>query len=120
MRWVNGGHNAPLIRRASGAFEELEATGTILGIMPGFKYREGEARTLEEGDLLLLYTDGVTEARNPGDELFGVDRLKEALDGLADRAPADVIEGVRATLREWTGDGRNDDDITMVVVKRET
>ncbi len=119
LEWCNAGHNAPLLHRAgSGETVELKATGRILGILPDAGYRAGAPLGLAQGDVLLLYTDGATEARRKDGELFGEARLGAALASAAGREPKEILAQVRAALREWTGDAANDDDLTMVVVKR--
>ncbi|MHC4449506.1 MAG: PP2C family protein-serine/threonine phosphatase [Planctomycetota bacterium] len=115
--WSNGGHNPPLLRRADGRVEELRATDPLIGILAGHAYRPGEPFTMEPEDALLLYTDGVTEARDADDDMFEMDRLRDAL--LAATGDAvDTIHSIRAVVREWTGDRAIDDDVTMMVVKR--
>ena len=116
VEWCNAGHNPPLVHRG-GEGTWLKATGRILGILAGADYRAGEPFTLEPGNVMLLYTDGVTEARR-GDELFGAERLAEALRGAGDEEPARILEHLRAAIDDWTGGAANDDDLTMVVVKR--
>ena len=119
MEWCNAGHNPPLLYRAgSGEIVELEATGRILGILPDAAYRAGEALSLETGDVLLLYTDGVTEARSPGKDLFGEDRLKESLKKGAGGVPEEVLASIRGDVRTWTRGHANEDDVTMLAVKR--
>jgi len=118
MRWCNAGHNPPLVLRAGGGVERLEATGHILGILPHAHYAAGEEVALAPGDTLLLYTDGVTEARNGGDELYGLERLEEVLVAAGGRPPGEVLDAVRADLREWTGPRPPGDDLTMVAVVR--
>ncbi|MEM8883163.1 MAG: GAF domain-containing SpoIIE family protein phosphatase [Planctomycetota bacterium] len=120
MEWCNGGHNPPLLRRASdGAVLRLKATDPLVGVLPGHEYRTGEAMQLEPGDALLLYTDGITEARHTGDgELFETDRLCETLmDAQGDAV--DTVHTIRRIVHDWTAGEPNDDDLTMLVVKRE-
>jgi len=119
LEWCNAGHNPPLLFRAGPrAAETLRATGRILGILDGPAVKPGAGLALEPGDVLLLYTDGVTEARSPSGELFGEARLQAALAAAAAEEPAGVLRGVRAALAAWTGRGGNEDDVTMVAVKR--
>ena len=78
LRYVNAGHNAPYLLRNGGdrTVEELTTGGTIIGMFPQTRYEEGTL-ALHAGDVLIVFTDGVTEALNPADEEFGEDRLKD-------------------------------------------
>jgi hypothetical protein len=117
MEWCNAGHNPPFLFRAGDrSVLPLERTGRILGILPGEPCGPGEPVKMEKGDALLLYTDGVTEARGAGGELFGPERLESALKGTADQEPEAILDGVRASVRAFTGGARHDDDITLVAV----
>jgi len=119
MIWCNAGHNAPLLcRSGTGEVVELDATGRILGILPDAAYRVGKTLVLDPGDVLLLYTDGVTEARGGSPELYGEERLMEALRKGAAGDAAQILASIRADLRAFTGAGANADDVTMVTVKR--
>ena len=119
MEWCNAGHNPPLLFRArERRVQELTRTGRILGILPGEPCGPGEPLALEEGDAMLLYTDGVTEARRKGGELFGDERLQAALAGAAGGAPEEILDAVRGAVRDFTGGAPNTDDVTMVAVKR--
>lgn len=119
LEWCNAGHNPPLFySAASGEIRELEATGRILGILPDAAYRAGDGMVLEAGDVLLLYTDGVTESRNLEKDLFGEDRLKASLEKGAAGTPEEVLASVRADVKAWTSGQPNEDDLTMVAVKR--
>jgi len=119
VEWCNAGHNPPLVcRAADGAVKELAATGRILGILPDAAYKAGGPLTLQKGDVLFLYTDGVTEARNDAGDLFGPERLQEVLRKAAAGVPEEIVEAVRGAVRTWTGAKPNDDDLTIMAVKR--
>ena len=118
VEWCNAGHNPPLLCRAAGGVEELTATGRILGILPDAGYHAGAPVTLEKGDVLFLYTDGVTEARDDAGDLFGPERLQKVLLEAAGGGPEAIVEAVRGAVRTWTGGKPNDDDLTMMAVKR--
>jgi len=118
LRYVNAGHNPPyLVRGANGATEiiELCAGGTVLGLFPEVEFQEADI-DLRTGDLLVAFTDGVTDALNSAGEEFGEERLKEVLRA-AVGAPADEISTRLAdTMRDWIGDAEQHDDLTFVVV----
>ena len=117
FRYANAGHNAPLLIRSDGAVEMLPLTGGVaLGVMADLPYDEDD-RTLDVGDTLFLYTDGISEAMNDEGEMFEEERLKTVL--LAGRANpvGDVIESVTLSVGEFVGDADQSDDITCVVVR---
>jgi len=120
VEWCNAGHNPPWLYRAdTGGLCPLEATGRVLGVLPDAAYRAGDALTLQEGDFLLLYTDGVTEAQNARGEQFGPERLGELVSREAPSCgPQELLERVRAEVQDWTGTASYEDDLTMVAVKR--
>jgi sigma-B regulation protein RsbU (phosphoserine phosphatase) len=120
VEWCNAGHNPPWLYRAdTGGLDPLEATGRVLGVLPDAAYRAGDALTLQEGDFLLLYTDGVTEAQNARGEQFGPERLGAHLSREAPSCgPQELLERVRAEVQDWTGTASYEDDLTMVAVKR--
>ncbi|MGH7161835.1 MAG: PP2C family protein-serine/threonine phosphatase [Planctomycetota bacterium] len=119
VEWCNAGHNAPLvIGGRDGEVRKLEASGRILGVLPDAAYRAGLPFTLEPGETIFLYTDGVTECRNRAEELWGEERLHALLREEAGSDPATLLQTVRRVLSAWTGKARNHDDITMVAVTR--
>jgi serine phosphatase RsbU (regulator of sigma subunit) len=109
---ANGAHNPPLLRRGDGTVAELDADGMAVGMIGDAEYEESEV-ALEPGDVVLLYTDGVTEARNADGEQLGEDRLKEVLAGAGGLAPMEVIHRVTQAVREH---GKQQDDVTLVVL----
>jgi sigma-B regulation protein RsbU (phosphoserine phosphatase) len=118
VTYANGGHNYPLLYEvASGQVRPLRAQGIVLGIIPDPKFEQLET-TIEPGDVLLLYTDGVTEAMNPQRELFGDDRLSAVLRSNHHRGPQEIINAVLSAVSEFAAGQPQSDDITMVVVKR--
>jgi len=116
LRFLNAGHNPPFVLRASG-IETLEASAIPLGMMAGTTYKEGDL-LLRPGDVLVVYSDGLTEARNAADEEFGADRLRALLPRLrgltAERAVRFLIDEVTAFL----GGERSHDDLSLVVLAR--
>jgi len=116
LTYIGAGHNAPILRRASGAFERLEASSLPLGIESGTCYECGTT-TLANGDLLVAFTDGVIEAVNAKDEDYGEPRLLDVLK----RAP---LESAQATLKRvmndveaFVGPTRQHDDITYLILR---
>ena len=112
--YVNAGHNPPLLRR-NGNFEFLPvAAGPMLGAMGGMAF-PAERLTLSAGDMLFLYTDGVTEAMNEAKEMFTGERLKETLsDRAAGKSSAEVLAAVREAVSAYADGAEQSDDITML------
>ena len=116
LRYTNAGHNPPLLVRAAGAVERLVAGGVVLGAFEWATYEEGGV-SLDRGDLLLLYSDGITEAQNARGEEYGEERLT-AFARANRRLAADELRAV--IFREidtWTGGRERDDDQTVVILK---
>ncbi len=118
LTFANGGHNYPLLYRvATHEIEPLRAKGIVLGIIPQPTF-EQRSLTMEHGDVLLLYTDGVTEAMNAERELFGEERLVAILRTCHQHRPQDIIDAVLAELQAFVGGMPQSDDMTMVIVQR--
>lgn len=117
MRYVNAGHNPPLLVRASGEIVDLEARGLVLGVMEEAVFEE-KTVTLHPGDVVCLYTDGVTEAPNANREFFGEERLRETLERGPRGSAASVLDIVLRAVMEFTGDTPRMDDLTLLVVRR--
>lgn len=114
LRFANAGHNLPVLIR-DGSARELRATGMPLGLMRDMPYDQVEA-TLEPGDRLLLYSDGITEAHDQRREMFGSPRLL----GVARRAGDGLLAALLAELNHFTGQTwEQEDDITLLTVARE-
>ncbi len=118
MTWANAGNPPPFLRRRDGTIELLESTGRILGVLPDGTHRTGETKTLEEGDLLFLYTDGATEACAPDGTLLGEERLKDMIAKSAEEDPGTLLLSVREALHAWTGAEQTTDDLTLVAVRK--
>lgn len=114
--FTNAGHNPPILRRREGAFENLEDGGVALGVLPDARYEERPV-ALHPGDLLVMYTDGVSEAESPSGEFFGTQRIEETMTRLARLGAAAVMEGLIEAVREWTGERGPSDDLTLMVLK---
>ncbi|MBQ3790555.1 MAG: SpoIIE family protein phosphatase [Lachnospiraceae bacterium] len=116
LTYINAGHNPPILQRAGGETVYLEEQGDgqfMLAGMPYFEYEESEL-TLEPGDSIFLYTDGVTEAKNVDDEFFGEDRLIKLIDGLREYTPREIVETVNREISIFRGKAVQFDDITML------
>ena len=117
LTYVNAGHNPPVhLRAADGTLEELPATGIAMGVLDDAEYTQATVQMVT-GDVLVLYTDGITEAENAALEMFGTDRLEKiilASGGLsADRICQQVLDAVKA----FCGDHPQSDDITLMVIR---
>lgn len=115
--YVNAGHNLPFLLRAHGTVERLEEGGMIIGMLKTTSpYQEGVV-TLEPGDLLILFTDGVSEAMNAVGQDFTEERLERTLRRLQQASAREVINGVREELQSYTDNTPQSDDMTMLVLK---
>ncbi|MBO4583951.1 MAG: SpoIIE family protein phosphatase [Clostridia bacterium] len=114
MTYASAGHNPPAVRKRDGSFELLRSkAGFVMAGMEDVPYRENEY-VLEPGDTIFLYTDGVTEAQNREEELFGEERMLKALDEAEDKTPEGLCNVVKAAINEFVGDAPQFDDITML------
>jgi sigma-B regulation protein RsbU (phosphoserine phosphatase) len=114
---ANGGHSASLIIDTDGVSREWATThGPALGFMEELPYKE-ESMNLEVGQTLFMYTDGVTEAMSPGNELFGLDSLRGLLKRKHDFKLDRLCSDIEISLSEFQ-EGRQFDDITMLALKR--
>ena len=120
IRSVNAGHNPPyLISSQKGKpFDRLRSTGMALGVMESAGWRQKVAR-LAPGDLLVLYTDGVTEAQDRQGRFYGEHRLQDLLRSLGVRPAQEVLEAVLADVKRFTGSAPQQDDITLIVIRRQ-
>ena len=118
LTYANAGHNRPLWRRAgTGAVEELAARGIALGVLEDVEMEECEIN-VAPGDLLLLYTDGVTEAMDAGGRAFGVERLREIVAAHPDAGAEGIVSSVVDAVQSFTGGAPQSDDIALFVVRR--
>ena len=115
MQFANAGHNPPLLKRADGSFEYLKTrAGFVLAGMEGVRYRVGELN-LNPGDRLFLYTDGVPEATNAGNKLYGEDRLLAFMNQNASMEATKLLPALKANIDEFVGEAPQFDDITMLM-----
>ena len=117
LTYVNAGHNPPLLLRNSGTeLICLDKSGIFAGAVDDFKYEKHEI-LLKEGDLLFLYTDGVTEAFNSSEEQFGEERLLSVLKDGINKSPREICESALISVKTWIGNETQADDITIVALK---
>jgi serine phosphatase RsbU (regulator of sigma subunit)/pSer/pThr/pTyr-binding forkhead associated (FHA) protein len=117
VRFANAGHNPPIIVRADGSAEMVEGGGPVLGILTIAPYSEDRAQ-VGRGDMLVLYSDGVTEATNHQYDEFGEDRLIEVLRRHREEPASVIVDAVTKALLEFAAGAPQADDITLVVAKR--
>jgi serine phosphatase RsbU (regulator of sigma subunit) len=117
LRAVNAGHLPVLIRRRDGAVEEITSSGLPLGILVAASYTES-AEKLEPGDLVVLYTDGLTEAEDPDEEEFGLERITQVVASLKDPTADGACAEILTAVDEHTRGEPLHDDATLVVVER--
>jgi sigma-B regulation protein RsbU (phosphoserine phosphatase) len=119
--YTNAGHNPPLIVRALSKdgpkFELLGGGGMILGILPMATYEESRV-VMERGDILVLFSDGVTEAANPADEDFGEERLAALVASMRDQPADDIVNAIHSAVLDFSEGAPPADDITVVVARR--
>lgn len=118
LSYVRAGHNEPLVyRRAKDSFEELAEGGIALAMIDDFEFEAAGPVTLDPGDILFMYTDGIIEAMSPSREPFGVERIQDMLRSCRDLPAKDIVERVRAAVKHHTASDRREDDLTLVVAK---
>jgi sigma-B regulation protein RsbU (phosphoserine phosphatase) len=117
LRYVNGGHNPPLLVRASGEVVRLAPTGPMVGLLPGVSFNEGHAH-LEPGDVLVIFTDGLVEAENGAGEELGDGPLAKVISEHPEAQADDLFEALLVTAFQHLEEGKFRDDVTLVVIKR--
>lgn len=116
LTYVNAGHNPAVLRRADGTMETLEPTGPVIGFLADMEFAEVTV-PLWPGDLLVFYTDGVTEAENGEGAMFGEERLSAVIEAAADRSAGEVAKAIRDAVTAFAGEAPQFDDITVVVLR---
>lgn len=116
LTYTNAGHLPPILVR-NGRAGLLEVTGTVVGAFPAFPY-ESRQITLDKGDLLVAYTDGITEPENSYGEMFGEERLMEIVSRNYKAEPSVIIGSVMDAVKEWAACPEQADDMTLVVAQR--
>ncbi len=114
--YVNAGHNPGILyRSATDSFENLDSTGPLLGTFESATFKERQTE-IRPGDILTLYTDGITESMNAENDLFGEERLKDVIRSRRGGPAAEIARAIRETVSAFSG-GEPDDDLTLVIVK---
>jgi len=116
IRFLNAGHNPPLLARA-GSIESLPASGRPLGMLPDEEYTEGTCR-FAAGDLLMVFSDGLVEARDASDQEFGTARVRDLLPRLRDLTVERAGEQLLQEIERFMGGRRPHDDLSMILMKR--
>ena len=117
LTYVNAGQNPPLVRRGDGSYEKLGATGVALGMFEESTFGAVETR-VAPGDLLVLYSDGITEAEDPAGQPMEESGLQAVLDRFAAERPADLSARVLAAVEDHARRSRFADDLTILLLKR--
>jgi len=116
LTYVNAGHNAPILRRQSGVIERLETGGIPLGIQENVPYESGTV-TLQSGDWLVIFTDGVIEAENNRAEEYEESRLLAMLHANTMVAPQMLLTSIMIDLDRFVGDAPQHDDVTLMLLR---
>ena len=115
LLYCNAGHNAPFLVTSSGV-SRLDVGGMVTGLFDAARFETGEAR-LGPDDVLVVFSDGLTEAVNPQEEEFGDERVAACLSGLQNRSAADVLGTLRAAAERFSETTAARDDVTILVLK---
>jgi serine phosphatase RsbU (regulator of sigma subunit)/pSer/pThr/pTyr-binding forkhead associated (FHA) protein len=118
LRYVNAGHNPPLLVRGDGSVDALHEGGMVLGLMEGVPYQEGEV-ALGPGDTLVVYSDGVTETWDASEEEFGDRRLADVIVRERAQDAAALQDAILRELEAFSGGAKGTDDRTLIIIKRD-
>lgn len=116
LTYINAGHNTPILRRSSGAIERLTNGGLPLGIMADAAYESGTV-TLQPGDWLVIFTDGLVEALNPKNEEYEEPRVLNILQNGVTATPEELLSRLMADLDTFVGATPQHDDVTCMLIK---
>lgn len=117
LSYINAGHNPPLIARKDGQVEKLVSSSFPLGIMSTAKF-VSEKTKLEMGEVLVVFSDGVSEAADMKGEEYGIDRLSEVIRNNAEKSASELRDKIESSISSFTKNSPATDDITLVIVKR--
>lgn len=117
LYYSNAGHNPIVVYRASTDSIELHTVkGVAIGFLEEYKYRQGEIQ-LNKGDIVIFYTDGITEAENSNKEMFGLERLKEVIYNNKNKSPKELRKVILESINRFRKDYEQTDDLTFVILK---
>ena len=117
LYYSNAGHNPLIVYKAEeNRVVEHKVKGVAIGFVPNYQYKQGEVK-LAQGDVLLYYTDGITEAENCRREMFGMDKLKNVILENKEKSAEEIKEAILDSVNEFRGDYEQVDDLTFVVLK---
>jgi sigma-B regulation protein RsbU (phosphoserine phosphatase) len=117
LTYVNAGHNPPILYRAlDGTLTELAATGIAMGVLDDADYSQ-DSIPLAPGDILILYTDGITEAENAKQEMFDLKRLEQVILASRDLPAKEMTAAILSSVRDFSGGHPQSDDITLMVIR---
>jgi serine phosphatase RsbU (regulator of sigma subunit) len=117
LKFINAGHNPPLLyRMKTNAFSELKTNGFIIGAIPDIKYQE-RAEILEDKDILIFYTDGITEAFDTKDDLYGTDRMKDVICKNMNMNAKEICNEILKSVNIYSTGKQQADDMTLLVIK---
>ena len=118
IEWVRAGHDPAILYDPSrDTFEELKGVGVALGVVDDMEYLEHRRAGLTDGQIIAVGTDGIWEAFNLDGEMFGKDRLRELIRRNADQSAGTILNAVYEELKQFTAGRKNEDDITLVIIK---
>ena len=117
IQYSNGGHDAPLLIRNNAEPTQLDSTGLLLGVLEESEY-EMRTLSLQPGDLLLIYSDGITEAMNPRMEEYGIERLKDQTFKNRSSSSNNILHAILQDVKNHAGGAPQSDDITLMIIKR--
>ncbi|MCH8957647.1 SpoIIE family protein phosphatase [candidate division KSB1 bacterium] len=116
FNYINAGHNFPFHLLKDGEFRQLEIGGLVVGIAPDSAYNEGKVH-LSSGEIIVIYSDGVTEAEDASETLFGEQRLQEIIKKNKNLSSQKIMAEIYKEVKNFQGGTEQDDDITLVVIK---
>ena len=117
LSYVNAGHELPLIIRTDGRFDGLEPCSPPMGMLPEFACRIGTA-TMEPGDLLAIFSDGIPEATLDGEDFLGIDPVKNILSDMREQPLAEISNATGEAVAQFLKGGHASDDVTLMMLRR--